>query len=63
MSPSFLFILAGSMGASVPLALPLLAFGYCSRLLRCPFPVFQFVHVRWLTLKQRLYVLSFDAVT
>jgi hypothetical protein len=29
-------------------------------LLRCPFPV---VHVRWSTLKQRLYVLSFDAVT
>jgi hypothetical protein len=40
MSPSFLFILAGSAGASVPHTRPLLASGYCSRLsLRCPSPV------------------------
>ena len=62
MSPSFRIILAGSAGASVPHTRSLLESGCCSRLL--PYcTLFPFVCVRWLTLRQRLYVLSFDAVT
>ena len=68
MSPSFLFVFAGSTGVFVPHTLTpcwrlvsgvLLLFTSSalpfSRLPVCPRPL--------LTLKQRLYVLSFDAVT